>query len=93
MLKGPSEKFNSSDIALNFMTYLASNADHMGAFCNQSGMAATDIKDNLTSPAFQAFLLDYALQDESLLLAFAEEMNIRPQDVTRARRNLPGYDE
>lgn len=93
MLKGPSEKFNSSDIALNFMTYLASNVDHLGAFCNQSGMAPVDIKAGLTSPAFQAFLLDYALQDESLLLAFAAEMKILPQDVMIARRKLPGFDE
>jgi hypothetical protein len=82
---------SSSDIALKYMAYLASNDDKLGQFCNLSGMGQSELRDRLLEPAFQAFLLDFLLQDESELIAFAAEYNLKPEAIMTARSKLPGF--
>lgn len=81
----------SSDIALLYMAYLASNDEKLGQFCNLSGMGQGELRDRLLEPAFQAFLLDFLLQDESELIAFAAEHNLKPEAIMMARSKLPGF--
>jgi hypothetical protein len=79
------------DIALKYISYLASDGDKLAAFCNQSGLGLDDLRARLPDPAFQGFLLDILLQDESDLLAFAAENNLRPEAIMLARSKLPGF--
>ncbi len=81
----------SSDIALLYMAYLASNDEKLGQFCNLSGMGQSELRERLLEPAFQAFLLDFLLQDESELIAFATEHNLKPEAIMIARSKLPGF--
>jgi hypothetical protein len=78
-------------IALNFINFLASDADRLQRFCDLTGCAADALRENLASRDFLSMALDYALQDETLLLAYAAHAAIAPQDVLSARRQLPGY--
>jgi Protein of unknown function (DUF3572) len=80
-----------SDIALLYMAYLASDDEKLGAFCNQSGVGQAELSERLTDPSFQAFLLDHVLQDETELLAFAAENNLKPETIMIARSKLPGF--
>ena len=80
-----------SDIALKYMVYLASHADKLEQFCVLSGMGEQDLKSRLLEPAFHGFLLDFLLQDESELLAFAAEQQLKPEAILRARAKLPGF--
>jgi Protein of unknown function (DUF3572) len=82
---------DASDIALLYMAYLASNDEKLGQFCNLSGMAHAELTARLLEPDFQAFLLDFLLQDESELLAFTTEYKLRPEAVMAARAKLPGF--
>jgi hypothetical protein len=82
---------NSSDIALVYMTYLASNDEKLAEFCNLSGMGQSELTQRLLEPSFQAFLLDFLLQDESELLAFTAELNLKPEAIMIARSKLPGF--
>ena len=75
------------------MTYLASNDEKLAAFCSQSGLGFDDLRGRLAEPAFQGFLLDTLLQDESELLAFAAEYNMHPEAIMRVRSKLPGFAE
>jgi Protein of unknown function (DUF3572) len=81
----------SNDIALLYVAYLASNDEKLGQFCNLSGIGQTELRERLLHPSFQAFLLDFLLQDESELLAFAAEHNLKPESVMLARSKLPGF--
>jgi hypothetical protein len=81
----------SNDIALLYMAYLASNDEKLGQFCNLSGIGQAELRERLLDPSFQAFLLDFLLQDESELLAFAAEHNLKPESVMLARSKLPGF--
>jgi Protein of unknown function (DUF3572) len=83
----------AEDIALKYMVYLASDGDKLAQFCGQSGLDGNELKTRLTDPAFQGFLLDYLLQDESELLAFAAEASLKPESIMIARSKLPGFAE
>ena len=80
----------SSTIALQLMAFLASDDERMERFSALSGMTLGDMKDGANNPVFLGFMLDYALQDEALILSFAEAHEITPQTLALARRQLPG---
>jgi hypothetical protein len=80
-------------MALNFIGYLANDADRLSRFCTLTGLGPGDLKDSIGSADFQAMALDYALQNEELLLEFAAMEKLNPMDVMTARRQLPGFTE
>jgi Protein of unknown function (DUF3572) len=82
---------NASDIALKFIGFLVSDEERLERFCALSGMGEAELKSGLTDPVMQGFVLDYALSDESLLLAFAADHGLKPEAVVRARQQLPGF--
>lgn len=90
-LKTSQNTQDGGDIALKYVSYLASDGDKLVAFCGQSGLGIEDLRDRLTDPAFQGFLLDMLLQDETELVAFAAENNLRPEAIMLARSKLPGF--
>jgi hypothetical protein len=92
-LKTSSGMADTSAIPLEFMTYLASNEDRLQAFCSTTGFGQNDLVANLPDPAFQGFLLDFALADESLLLSFCADKGFTPETVVKVRRALPGFSE
>ena len=78
-------------IALKLMAFLAADSDQLGRFMALSGLSPSDLKANLPDPAFQGGVLDFALSDESLLLAFAANEGLDPAAIMRARASLPGF--
>src|SRR5262245_44435306 len=84
---------NASVMALNFLSFLASDDERLMFFCGQTGLGPGELKHSLADAGFQAMALDYALQHEDLLIAFAEHAGFSPQDVATARRFLPGFAE
>jgi hypothetical protein len=90
-LKTSTENMETSDIALKYMVFIASNEDRLATFCNLSGLGEADLKQRLPEPEFQGFLLDTLLQNESELLAFAAEHGLKPESIMRARAKLPGF--
>jgi hypothetical protein len=80
----------ASTIALQLLGFLLSDDDRLAHFLALTGLGLDDLRAHATDRAFQGGLLDYALADESLLLAFAAERELRPESVLRARQRLPG---
>jgi hypothetical protein len=81
----------ATDIALKYMVFLASDEERLAAFCNLSGLGERDLKARLPESEFQGFLLDCLLQNESELLAFAADNNLKPESIMQARSKLPGF--
>jgi hypothetical protein len=84
---------SSSDIALKFIGFLVGDEDRLQRFCALTGMGQAELQSGLTDATMQGFLLDYALSDESLLLAFAADNGLKPEAIVRARHALPGFSE
>lgn len=77
-------------LALNVLGFLASDAERLQRFMDLSGLDVAAIRAGASQPAFLGGLIDHLLADESLLLVFAAEHDIRPERIAQLRRTLPG---
>ena len=90
-MKGDSEKLSqASELAVGALVFLAADPDRLGRFLALSGIEPQTIRLAAREPGFLAGVLDHIAGDEKLLLAFAEENGIQPEDVTRAHAALAG---
>ncbi|WP_127089470.1 DUF3572 domain-containing protein [Aquabacter cavernae] len=80
-------------LAIRALGWLAQDMERIGGFLAQSGMGPGDLRVRAQEPAFGAAILSYLLSDEALLLAFAADTTLRPQDVVHAFHVLePPFD-
>lgn len=92
MLKSAqSQREDGSVIAMKLLGFLAADEDLLGRFMGLSGLAPDDLRRGIADPAFQAGVLDFALSDESLLIAFAANVGINPASIMLARSKMPGF--
>ena len=56
----------------------------LGRFMALTGSGPDDLRNRLHDPDFHAAVLEFTMQDEKLLLAFAEDQDMDPQIVARA---------
>jgi hypothetical protein len=77
-------------IALNALSFLASDAVRLDRFLRLSGVSATDIRAAAADREFLAGILNHLLQDESLLLTFAADADLDPRLPALAAEILNG---
>ena len=77
-------------LAINALGFLASDSERLQRFMDLSGLDVAAIRAGAANPAFLGGILDHLLADESLLLIFAEEQQLRPERISDLRRKLPG---
>ena len=77
-------------IALKALGYLAADENLLGPFLDATGLGAGDLRTGATDSAFLAGILDYFMQNEALLLAFAGASELAPETIVQARQRLPG---
>ncbi len=80
----------AATITLNLIAYIASDDDRLERFIGLSGISLADLQSGAANPEFQGFVLEYALQDESLIIDFAAFSGLKPESLQRARFALPG---
>jgi hypothetical protein len=89
----PKTKNNSEEaeiLAINALGFLASDGERLQRFMELSGFDVAAIRESASKPAFLGGVLDHLLSDESLLLIFAEDQQLRPERIAELRRKLPG---
>ena len=89
-LKFPGDTETSQTIALKALSYLAADSDLLEPFLGATGLSLADLRAGATDSAFLAGILDYFLQNEALLLAFAGASELAPETILQARQRLPG---
>jgi hypothetical protein len=89
-LKFTGDAETSQTIALKALGYLAADEDLLEPFLGATGLVVDDLRTGATDSAFLAGVLDYFLQNEALLLAFAASEELAPETIVRARQRLPG---
>jgi hypothetical protein len=77
-------------IALKALGFLASDQERLERFMSLSGLTLSVIRQTASDPGFLAGVLDHLLADQTLLLAFAENAGLTPNDIQKYRRQLPG---
>ncbi len=81
----------AENIALNALEFLSVNDEYFASFISYSGVDVSQIKDIAKSKGFQISILDFVCLDETLLMAFCQNMNINPNHPYQAFQFLSHY--
>jgi len=82
----PKERLDAAAaIAIAALGFLASETDRLGRFLALTGIRPDSIREAAREPDFLLGVLDYLVADETLLLAFANQNEIDPEQVAWAR--------
>jgi hypothetical protein len=80
----------AGELAVAALAFIAGEPGRLGYFLAATGIGPESIRAAAGDPAFLAGVLDYVAGDELLLISFAEQSGIDPDDVGRAREALAG---
>jgi hypothetical protein len=83
--KGGMQRDMAETIALKALAFLAGDEVRLGRFMAITGIGVDELRKNAQSPRFLEAVLEHLLGDESLLLVFAAETGISPEDIDPAR--------
>jgi hypothetical protein len=78
------------DVALDALIWLAGMPEDLAAFLAAGGLAPADLRGRADDAEFLGCLLDFLLEGDARLLAFAAASGVPPETVVRARAALPG---
>jgi hypothetical protein len=84
----------ATDLAIAALTFLAGETERLERFLALTGLGPPSLRAAAREPSFLLGVLDHVASDETLLLAFAHESGIDPEEVGRARDALadrPGH--
>jgi hypothetical protein len=81
---------DAEHIALQALTFLAQDPALIGGFLSETGVGPHELKDQLQEPTFLGGVLDFFLSRSELLSRFAQDSNLKPQDILRVRLHFPG---
>lgn len=79
-------------ISLQALSFLARDRSRIEIFFSLTGIDASDVGNLARESGFQLAVLDHLAANEPLLLVFAEEERVAPEDVNAARHALGGGD-
>lgn len=79
-------------MAISGLQFLVENPDALGRFLALTGIGPGDIRAAAQEPGFLTGVLEFYLEDESLLLAFSASHSIRPTMIAAARLVLSPED-
>jgi hypothetical protein len=75
-------------LAVAALSFLAGETERFERFLALTGLGPQSLRAAARDPSFLVGVLDHVASDEALLLAFAQENEIDPEDVVRARNAL-----
>src|ERR1700733_15138890 len=80
----------ASKLAIAALGFLANDPEALGRFMALTGVGPESIRGAAREPGFLLGVLDYLSGDEELLVAFANQSDIDPDNVEHARMALAG---
>jgi hypothetical protein len=75
-------------LAVEALTFLASEPEHLGGFLAATGIGPDQIREAARDRSFLTGVLDHISGHEPLLIAFAQQAGVDPTEIERARAAL-----
>ena len=72
------------------LSYLADDVSLLSQFLVQSGVGPDHVRTHHQDPEFLGSVLDFILQDDAVVMAFADYAGVAPDLIAVARYQLPG---
>ena len=83
---------DAQSLALNALEWIAGQDNLLHVFLGSTGLVVDDLKRDASDPELLASVVDFLLMDDGWVIGFAASAGISPEDIWRARANLPGGD-
>jgi hypothetical protein len=77
-------------MAVAALTFLAADSDRLERFLSITGLGSHNLRGAAAGPGFYGSILGYLVADEPLLVRFAAEAGVAPEEVVRALEGLEG---
>jgi hypothetical protein len=84
---------DAEQIAVAALAHIASSETLLPRFLALTGIEARQIRHAASEPGFLAGVLHFISANEPTLTAFASEAGIKPEQIEKARRALPGGED
>lgn len=88
MLRDRPSPTDPAVLALQALAHVAGDADMGPRFLALTGMDAAALRANADKPATLMALLDYLLTNEAELVATADAIGVKPEQLAQAARRL-----
>lgn len=75
-------------MAIEVLGFLAEDPDRLAQFVALAGIDLADLRSAAAQPGFLAGVMEFLMQDDSLVIAFASHANRRPESVAAAARRM-----
>ena len=79
------------DLALRAFSHVAADPELAAALLSAAGASPADLRAMARRPEFATFILDFLLESDERVLAFAAAEGIPPEAVQRARMRLEHF--
>jgi hypothetical protein len=77
-------------LALRALAYVVEEPERAQRFLQLTGLEGSELAGQLDNAAFLGGVLDFVLEDETLLNSVAAHTDLPPEAIRLARRQLPG---
>ncbi|MGV3632784.1 MAG: DUF3572 domain-containing protein [Pseudorhodoplanes sp.] len=81
---------DAEKVAIQALSFLAADPARLGRFLAVTGIGPGEIRAAARDAGFLAGVLDHLADDESAMLAFAQDTGLAPDLIARARTALSG---
>jgi len=84
-LKKPREKAAAAaeTLAIQALAFLGEDTERLGRFLAVTGIGPSDLRTAAAEPQFLAGVMEYLASDEALLVEFANQADLDPEEVAR----------
>src|SRR5262245_18186496 len=79
--------------AISALSFIASDPERLGRFLAHTGIGPESIRSAAREPGFLLGVLEHLTSDEALLIEFANQNDVDPEQVALARDVLAGAPE
>ena len=81
-------RLSAEELAIKALAFIGGEPTRLERFLALTGYNAGNIRTAAADPAFLAGVLGHLLEDEPLLLDFAANESVRPEEVVTAAQSL-----
>lgn len=77
-------------VAIEALAFIAGDPERLDRFLALTGLGPESLRQAANEPGFLLGVLDHVMADERLLVEFARQREMTPEDVVRSRARLAG---
>jgi hypothetical protein len=77
-------------IAIRGLQFLVSDPERLGRFLTMTGLGPDNLRSAARDPSFLPHVMDFYASDDSLLIALADHLSLKPETVAMAQQMLAG---